>query len=146
MYFLWRDTPDGLIKISHEGLFDFADYVLRSGFRLYSITLAPREHDADLTVVISDEDLPTDIKTQVEEHFEEVLTPTGMKASVVWASPERGLWVLARSPHAWALMASCVAVIVTAGFEGFFWTAFWGSAAWFAVRGATMLAKKFRSA
>ena len=149
MYFLWKNTPEGLIKISQEGIFDFADYVLKSGFRLYSITLAPsqKEHEhADLTIVISDEDLPQDTKTHVERHLTEVLEPTGMKTSIIWASPERGIWPVIQSPYTWAIIASCSAVIITAGFDGFFWTAFWGVAAWFSIKGFSMLAKKIRSA
>ncbi len=148
MYFLWRDTPDGLVKISHEGLFDFADYVLRSGFRFCSITLAPKEDNdnTDLMVVISDEDLRTDTKKHVEEHLREVFEPMGMRASVVWASPERGIWPFIQSPHTWAVIASCLTVIFTAGFGGFFWTAFWGAAAWFAVKSLAILTKKIRSA
>mgnify|MGYP007101897937 CR=1 FL=1 len=146
MYFLWKDTPFGLIKISHEGLFDFADYILRSRFRLYSITLTPSDSQADLTIVISDETLSSDVKEKVEKHLAEVLDPAGMKASVVWASPERGVMQIIQNPYIWALIASCAAVIVTAGFAGFFWTAFWGAAAWFSIRGLAMLTKKVRSA
>ena len=148
MYFLWKNTPKGLIKISREGLLDFADYVLKSGFSLYSITLSPSEkkEHADLTIVISDEDLSLDAKEKVEKHLTEVLDPAGMKASIVWATPERGFWPVVQSPYTWAVIASCSAVIVTAGFDGFFWTAFWGAAAWFTIRGLTMLAKKIRSA
>ena len=146
MYFLWKNTPCGFIKISYEGLFDFVDYVLRTGFRLYSITLAPSTSQADLTVVISDEDISPDIKEKVEKHLSEVLDPTGMKASVVWATPERGLMQFIQNPYIWAVVASCSAVIITAGFPGFFWTVFWGAAAWFAVRGLSRLVKKIRSA
>ena len=148
MYFLWKNTPKGLIKISREGLFDFADYVLKSGFSLYSITLAPSEinEHADLMIVISDEDLPQDTKEHVEKHLTEVFAPAGIKPSVVWASPERGIWPFIQNPYTWAVIASCSAVIITAGFDGFFWTAFWGAAAWFTIRGLTMLAKKIRSA
>ncbi|MBR2208376.1 MAG: hypothetical protein IJ859_06160 [Synergistaceae bacterium] len=151
MYFLWKNTPRGFIKISYEGLFDFVNYVLRTGFRLYSITLAPASQEAkashaDLTVVISDEDISPDIKEKVEKHLSEVLDPTGMKAAVVWATPERGFMQIIQNPYVWAAIASCSAVIITAGFTGFFWTAFWGASAWFAIRGLSMLAKKIRSA
>ena len=149
MYFLWKNTPVGLIKISQEGIFDFADYVLKSSFTLYSISLAPskekKEH-ADLTIVISDEDLPENTKEQVEKHLTDVLDPAGMKASIVWATPERGILPIIQNPYTWAVIASCSAVIITAGFDGFFWTVFWGTLAWFSIRGLSMLAKKFRSA
>jgi hypothetical protein len=147
MYFLWNKTSCGPLKISYEGLLDFVNYVLHAGFRLYGITLKPsHESRADLTVIISDEDIAPEIKEKVEKHLSLVLDPTGMEASVVWASPERGIWQFIQNPYVWALIASCSAVIVTAGFAGFFWTAFWGSSAWFTVRAVAMLAKKIRSA
>ena len=146
MYFLWRNTPYGLIRISHEGLYAFANDIIKSRLRLYSITLSPSEQDADLTIAISDEELKPEIKQQVEEHFSEVLKPIGIKALIVWANPEREIWPIIQSPYTWAVLASCSAVIITAGFDGFFWTAFWGAAAWFAIRGLGTLAKKFRSA
>jgi len=146
MYFLWKNTPCGFIKISYEGLFDFVNYVLRTSFRLYSITLKPSESQADLTIVISDEDISAEVKEKVEQHLSEVLDPAGMTASIVWAAPERGFMQIIQNPYIWAAVASCSAVIITAGFAGFFWTAFWGTAAWFAIRGLTIIAKKIRSA
>ena len=144
MYFLWRNTTYGPIKISHEGLSDFANYILKSGFRLYSITLAPSQEikqRADLTIVISDENLPQDVKNKIASHLAEVLAPTGMNASVVWAEPERGVLPLVKSPFTWAFIAAGVAVIITAGFSGFFWTAFWGTAAWFVIKGLAVVIK-----
>ena len=145
MYFLWRNTPYGLIRISYDGFYSFANDVIKSRLRLYSITLSPSEQDADLTIVISDEELKLEIKQQVEKHFSEVMAPMAIKTLIVWASPERGILPIIQSPYTWAIMASCSAVIVTAGFDGFFWTAFWGTAAWFVIRGLGMLAKNFRS-
>lgn len=146
MYFLWKDSPCGLIKISYEGIFDFVNYILRTGFRLYSITLKPSSNQADLTVVILDEDISPEIKEKIEKHLQKVLDPTGMKASIVWAMPERSFLQFIQNPYVWAATAACSAVIITAGFAGFFWTAFWGAAAWFAVRGLAVIAKKIGSA
>lgn len=146
MYFLWRNTHYGLIRVSYEGLHSFANDVIKSRLRLYSVTLSPAEQDADLTIVISDEELKPEIKQQVEKHFTDVFKTMGMKALIVWASPEREILPIIQSPYTWAVIASCSAVIITAGFEGFFWTAFWGAAAWFVIRGVGTLAKKFRSA
>ena len=146
MYFLWKDTPLGLIKISNKGIFEFADYILKSRFRFYSVTLAPSDSQADVTIVITEEALSPDVKNKIENHLTEVLDPIGMKASVLWAMPERGFMQFIQNPYAWAVVASCAAVIVTAGFVGFFWTAVWGAAAWFSIRGLSMLAKKIRSA
>ena len=36
------------------------------------------------------------------------------------------------------------ALVVIAGWAGFFWTFFWGTAAWFLVKGATSLLSRFR--
>lgn len=148
MYFLWRNTPYGTIKIAYEGLYDFADEIISSRIRLYSVTLSPSgtRENADFTVVLSEEDLRPDTKRRVENHFDAVLKPMGLKVSVVWASPERSIASIIQSSYVWAGAASCIAVIMTAGFDGFFWVAFWGAAAWFIVRGLKLLARRFRSA
>ena len=145
MYFTWKNTPYGIIRISYSGLKVFADDMLKSRLRLYSITLTPsgRKEHADMTIVISDEDLRPDTKKQVENHFSEVLKPMGMKPLIVWASPERGIMPVLQSPYTWALAAACSTVLITAGLEGFFWTAFWGAAAWFGVFGLGRIVRKF---
>ncbi len=148
MYYLWRNTPYGIIRVSYSGLYDFVAEAVRSKLRLYSLTLSPagkKEH-ADLTLVFSEEDLSPETKSKVEEHISSVLKPMGMKAAIVWASPERGIMPVVLSPYTWAVIASCVAVVVTAGFAGFFWSAFWGASVWFTARGMRMIARKFRSA
>lgn len=147
MYFLWKNTPYGLIKISCKGLVDFTNEALRSRFRLYNVSLSPSKTEhADITIVISDEDLQPKTKETVENHLTEVLKPMGMKALIVWASPERGFLPVILNPYVWSAIASCSAVIITAGFSSFFWTAFWGASAWFVFRGVSVLAQKFRRA
>ena len=150
MYFLWRDTPYGFIKVSYEGLLSFVNDALKSRLRLYSVVLSPSDpelkENADITIVISDDDIQAEKKSIVEDHLTEVLKPMGMKAMVIWSSPEKGISQFISNPFVWALIASCIAVIISAGFDGFFWTAFWGSAAWFVIRGLSILAKKFRRA
>lgn len=148
MYYLWKNTPYGIIRVSCSGLRDFALEAVRSSLKLYSVTLEPsgkKEH-ANMTLVFSEEDLPPEKKRKVEEHIASVLKPLGLKASVVWATPERGIMPVIQNPYVWAGIASCVAVVVTAGFAGFFWTVFWGGAAWFVMRGARFIAGRFRSA
>lgn len=147
MYFLWKNTPYGIIRISCEGLHEFANDILKPRLRLYSVSLSPadkKEH-ADLTVVISDEDLSSEIKEQVERYIAEVLEPAGIKSLVVWATQEDGFMSVFQSPYTWAAVAACFTVIFTAGFAGFFWTAFWGTAAWFTVSGISLIIRKFRS-
>ena len=132
----------------HALLYDFALGVVKSHLRLYSVTLEPsgkKEH-ANMTLVFSEEDLSPDTKHKVEEHVSSVLKPMGLKASVVWATPERGIMAAVQNPYVWAGLASCIAVMVTAGFDGFFWSLFWGGAVWFMIRGMRFIAEKFRSA
>ena len=148
MYYLWKNTHYGMIRVSCSGLCDFVRDAVRSKLRLYSVTLEPsgKKENANLTVVFSDEDLTRETKSKVEEHISSVLKPMGIRASVVWATPERGVMAAVQNPYVWAGIASCLAVIVTAGFEGFFWSLFWGGAMWFIVRGMRFIAGKFRSA
>ena len=116
--------------------------------RLYSVTLEPsgkKEH-VGLTLVFSDEDLTRETKSKVEEHISSVLKPMGFKPLVVWATPERGMMAVIQNTYFWAGAASCLAVIVTAGFDGFFWSLVWGGAVWVAIRGLRFIAGKFRSA
>ncbi|MBQ3654567.1 MAG: hypothetical protein II954_09155 [Synergistaceae bacterium] len=148
MYFLWKSNHYGLIKISCEGLMDFADDVLKSRLRLFGVALSPavRKDEAGMNIVLSDEGIIPETKKDVESHFSAVFKPMGIKASVIWASPERSIMQAVRNPYVWAGVSACAAVLVTAGAEGFFWVSFWGAAAWFAVRGLNVLAKHFRSA
>ena len=148
MYYLWRSTPYGIIRVSYSGIYDFVRNAVKSKIRLYSVTLSPagkKEH-ADLTIVFSEQYLTIKTKKEVEEHISSVLRPMGIKASIIWASPERGITSLIQSPYTWAAIASCTAVIVTAGFEGFFWSLFWGTSVWFMIRGLKFIAGRFRSA
>lgn len=147
MYFLWKNTPYGTIRVSCEGLYDFTDSISSSRIRLYSVTLSPsgRKENADFTVVLSEEDILPDTRRKVEKHFDAVLKPMGLKVSVIWASPERGIASIIGNPYLWAGIASCIAVIITAGFAGFFWVAFWGAAGWFIIHGLKLIARHFRS-
>lgn len=145
MYFLWKNTPYGIIRISGDGLYEFADDVLRSKLRLYSVTLSPSEDAADISIVISDEQLLSPAKKNIENHFSSVMNSMGLNASVIWATPERSIASVMSNPYVWAVISSCVAVVFSAGMAGFFWAAFWGAAGWFTVRGLVLLSKRFRS-
>ena len=147
MYFLWKETHYGIIRISCNGLTDFVNDAMRSKLRLYSITLLPsgRKEDADMNIVLSDEDIIPELRKEVEKHFDSILRPMGIRASVVWARPEKSIAAFVWNPYLWAGIASC-AVLVSAGAEGLFWAAFWGAAAWFIARGLRLIAKRFRRA
>ena len=145
MYFLWKNTAYGIIRVSYEGLYEFADDMLKPKLRLCSVTLLPSDtkDNADITVVFSEDDLNPETRKKIENHFESVMKPMGLKPSVVWAMPERGIMQALSNPYVWAGIASSSAIVITAGFAGFFWTVFWGVSAWFAVRGLSLISKRF---
>ena len=129
--------------MSYDGLFDFVQGFLSARFRLYGLALAAGD-DALLTLLMSSSDASRELG--LTRSLSALMEPLGVLTSVVWFS--RGApgsdWVetrfsLLRSPWAWMALASSVALIVVAGWVGFFWTAFWGTAAWFVVRGLTFL-------
>lgn len=146
MYFLWKDTPYGIIRVSHGGLQEFVEETVKSRLRLYSITLqtSDRKDDADMSIVLSEENIIPETKQKVEQHFTAVFEPMGINASVVWTVPDKSIARFMCSPWAWAGAAACVAMLVNAGSEGFFWTAFWAAAGWFSVHGLNVLAQYFR--
>ncbi len=148
MYYLWKNTPYGIIRVSCGGLYDFVNDIFKSRLRLCSVTLSPsgKKECANLTLVFSEDDLPSETKAKVEEHITSVLKPMGLKPSIVWASPERGMTGIFQSPYTWAGIASCTAVVITAGFKGFFWSMFWGLAVWFTIKGMKFIAGRFGNA
>ena len=168
MYFQWRSTPYGIIRISCEGLYNFADRAIRSKLRLYSVTLLPCAVSSDLAsdsdsnsdsesgaesncaelsiVFIDEENLQDQTRDKIKCHYEAVLRPMGIISEVIWAAPDKGIAHILQNSWTWAGIAACAAIITTAGFEGFFWTAFWGSAAWFAVRALALITRFFRGA
>ena len=143
MYFLWKNTPIGIIRVSCDGLREFVDEAVKSKLKLYSVTLSPsgRQEDADMSIVLSEDDIIPEMKKNIEKHFASIMHPLGIKASVVWGTPEKSVYAVLRSPYVWACIASCIAVLVNAGSEGFFWVSFWGAAAWFAVHGLGILVR-----
>ena len=157
MYFHWRSTPYGIIRISCEGLYNFADKAIKSKLRLCSVTLSRLDShsdsdssssdlDTELNIVLLDENLQNETRTKIESHYESILKPMGIISKVIWAAPENGIAHILRNSWTWAGVASCIAIITTAGFEGFFWTAFWGSAAWFAAGALRFITRFFRGA
>ena len=170
MYFQWRSTPYGIIRISCEGLYNFADKAIKSKLRLYSVTLSPcavssdldldsdskststsesesESDDAELSIVfIDEENLQDQTRDNIKCHYEAVLRPMGIISEVIWAAPDKGIAHILQNSWTWAGIAACAAIITTAGFKGFFWTAFWGSAAWFAARALALITRFFRGA
>ena len=148
MYFLWKRTPHGSIRVSYDGMAGFIQSFLprRSQFR--SFALAEGE-TASMTLVLSSRD--GGLESTVENRLQVVMKPLGIAPSIIWCSrgsPEEEWSELCSSlflnPWAWMLLVSAVALVVIAGWAGFFWTFFWGTAAWFLVKGAVSLVSRFR--
>ena len=117
MYYLWKNTPYGIIRVSYGGLKDFANEAVKSRLRLYSVTLqtSDRKEDADMSIVLSEENVIPETKKKVEQHFTAVFAPMGINASVVWTVPEKSIAGLLCSPWVWAGAAACIAGFVNAG-------------------------------
>ena len=150
MYFLWKRTPHGMIRISCEGLSDFVRGFLSAQSRLHSLAVAepPSGENGDrwMTVVLSSRDSTRE--SWVERRLSSLVRPLGLLASVVWISRGSGSaeWgeacrAVLGSPWTWMTLASSVALAVIAGWAAFFWTAFWGTAAWFLVKGLILLGR-----
>ncbi|MCR4818345.1 MAG: hypothetical protein K5841_05260 [Fretibacterium sp.] len=155
MYFLWKRTQHGMVQISGEGLADFIRGFLSAKCRLCSLALAagcslhsiiPASTDqasppADdtLAVVLSLMDVSS--RPGIEKKLTFLMRPMGLAPLVVWATPEEELLDLLKSPWLWMALASSIALAVIAGWAGFFWTAFCGTATWFVARGLSLLCR-----
>ena len=149
MYFLWKRTPHGMIRVSRDGLSEFVQGFLSARSRLYSLAVAEQpgsrgDGDRLMTLVMTSRD-PSH-ESWIEKKLSALLKPLGLIPSVAWAS--RGSpsaeWTEVRravlsNPWGWMALASSVALVTIAGWAGFFWTTFWGTAAWFLVRGLSIL-------
>ena len=94
MYFQWKDTPYGMIRVSHGGLKELVQGVVNTKQKLYGLSLRStvQQEDADMSIVLSDENVIPEMKKKMEEHFTALFEPMGIKASVVWATPERSMF------------------------------------------------------
>ncbi|MBQ9564944.1 MAG: hypothetical protein IJU98_05095 [Synergistaceae bacterium] len=149
MYFLWKRTQHGTIRISRDGLFDFVQGFLNKQSRLHSLAVArpPVEEGEDrwLTVILSSRDPARE--PRIERRLSSLVRPLGLLSSVVWISRSGSAeWrELCRSvlgsPWTWMSLGSSAALVALAGWSAFFWTAFWGTAAWFLVKGLSLLSR-----
>jgi hypothetical protein len=126
------------VRVSRDGLFDFVDGVLSGGGlglgpgKCRGVALA--EGDPASVVMILSRDGGEE-KAAIEERIAEIAKPLGFGAKFIWLdgeAPER--CDVSKSPWTWACVAGCIALGVTAGVSGLFWTLFWGTAAWFVSR------------
>jgi hypothetical protein len=148
MYFLWKRTPHGSIRISCSGLSCFIERVLSKESKCRSLALAQGE-TASVTLVLSSENASAG--TGIEEHLASVVAPLGFRVQVIWAdrNAPAAEWretvsALSLSPWTWMFAASMVAVMTVAGPKGLFWTLFWGAAGWFASKALALFVFKKR--
>ena len=149
VYFLWKRTPHGSIRVSYDGMADFIRRFLTRKSRFCSFVLEDGE-TALMTLVLSSKDGV--FESKVENRLNAVMKPLGIASSVIWSSqgsPEEE-WceirsALYRSPWAWMVLSSAVALVFLAGWRGLFWTAFWGTSAWFLAKGAAFLLSRQRA-
>ena len=137
VYFLWKRTPHGSIRVSSGGLSGFIDRILPGKSRCCGLTVAEGEI-ASMTVVLSADKLISE-SSVVEEHIASVMAPLGFCSQVIWVDKNipgaEGQEDLPSSvyqnPWTWMLVAGTTALWIMAGLKGIFWTFFWGAAAWF---------------
>jgi hypothetical protein len=149
MYFLWKRTPHGSIRVSCSGLSCFIERVLTEDSRCRSLALAEGE-TASVTLVLYSESASAGTHG-VEEHLASVVAPLGFRVQVIWADRSapgtewcETLSSFSLNPWTWMLVAAVLALGVMAGLKGIFWTFFWGAAAWFVSKVLVSFAVKKR--
>lgn len=155
MYFLWQRTPYGTLRISYGGICDFVKGFMNSKVILHGVALnsSEKDSDADLTMLASsllDNDISyEDIEKNFERHATALMRPIGIRPNIIWFN--RGApgtewletrWSFFSSPWVWLAIASSIALVVSSGWDALFWTAFWGTSAWFISRSIKFLTKE----
>ena len=136
MYFLWKRTPHGSIRVSCNGFSDFINSVLSGKSRCRSLSVAEGEKAA-MTLVLSSNSADEEC-SEIEERLAAIITPLGFSVRFIWTdrgTPGTELYETLSSaylsPWTWMLVVTLIALKCMAGWKGFFWTIFWGTAAWF---------------
>jgi hypothetical protein len=149
MYFLWKRTPHGNIKVSCDGLSGFIDRILTEKSKCRGLSLAEGD-SASVTLVLSSEDSVSKGHL-IEERISSIIAPLGFCVTVIWVdrgAPEaewcETLLSLYQNPWFWMLVVAMLTLGILAGLKGLFWTLFWGTAAWFVSRFIISLAVRKR--
>ena len=136
MYFLWKRTPHGSIRVSSDGFSNFVNNVLSGKSRCRSLSITEGENAA-ITLVLSPNNAAAEC-CKIEEIIAKVIAPLGLSVQVIWTdkgTPGAELYETLssayQSPWTWMLVVALVALKFMAGWKGLFWTIFWGTAAWF---------------
>lgn len=135
MYFLWKRTPHGSIRVSCDGLSGFIDRILLGTSRCRGLSLAEGEN-ASVTLVLSSDKVNRG--SEVEDRLTSIVAPLGFDIQVIWIDRGRAeiewtetLSALYNSPWTWMILVSLIVLAIMAGMKGLFWTLFWGTTAWF---------------
>lgn len=146
MYFLWKRTPLGSVRVSDQGLGDFLKPLLSMKSRLRGLSMNEGE-EASVTLVLSSD--VAEREDWLEARLSSIVAPLGLTVRTIWV--DRGApkteWcetkgALYQSPWTWMLLVSMVTLVFKAGWNSLFWTMFWGTAAWFIARFVPALFRK----
>ncbi len=132
MYFLWKITPRGSIRVSRDGLAEIMSRILSAKSKLSDLVLEGGDK-ASVMLVISSSDEASD--KLAEEQLSFIAAPLGLSVRVVWVdktTPADEKLLFFKKPGTWMLFVSAVTLVYIAGWSGFFWTMFSGTVAWFA--------------
>ena len=83
MYFLWKRTPHGSIRVSYDGMADFIRRFLTRKSQFCSFALKDGE-TALMTLVLSSKDGV--LESRVESRLNAVMKPLGIASSIIWSS------------------------------------------------------------
>lgn len=154
MYFLWKRTPHGSIRVSCDGFSDFINRVLSGKSKCRSLCVAEGETAAMTLVLSSNNNAAMDTSEstenkEIEKGLADILSPLGFSSRVVWtdrgapgADLNENIYSACQSPWTWMLVVALITLKFMAGWKGLFWTLFWGTAAWFVSRVVIALAKR----
>ena len=148
MYFLWKRTPHGNIRVSCDGFSDFVNRILSGKSRCRGLSVVEGD-TAAMTLVLSSTNNAAIGCSDIEKRLTEIMSPLGFSVQVIWTDngtpgADLGEYFTAayQNPWTWMLLTSLVAMRVIAGWHGLFWIMFWGTSAWFVSKIVISLVKK----
>ena len=78
-------------------------------------------------------------RSEIENRLAEIIAPLGFSVQVIWADKgtpgadlSEGITSAYQSPWTWMLIGGLITLKFMAGWNGLFWTLFWGTSSWFA--------------
>lgn len=146
MYFLWKRSQNGCLKLSGEGFRHFVNSTLEGIPRCRSFSILEKNGPCGVlpvgVFVFVNVFRNAEERQKVEERLRAHLAPLGLPADIVWtdeglASEElnRSLLGTLRSPTFWGALFALFTVAIYVGTRGLFWVLFAGTAGWFIAKG-----------